>query len=259
MPDASTSIPRKQSDLRPQSIALKWNGDNSIGRLTIGGKLWASVEWSEKRQRWCVEDSEGRCLTHRPSIHGMAASRDEAVALAKAMIVDGRMPSPEAAKAARAEYEQRQQREQAERRKKREQQPAQIRKREEKAEALRRWGDAHWAARTAEKNERQMPALYETLANVFNLSDPELWKSNSFASLRPRLVAHVQAVVAKLVSDIAWAAMNGPTQPFMMYATTEQRKNAAAERQARATREIEDLQRKLDRAREILASIEAGS
>ena len=63
----------KSADLRSRPIVLKWDG-NCIGRLTIGGKHWASVEWSEKRQRWCVEDSEGRCLTHRPSIHGMAAS-----------------------------------------------------------------------------------------------------------------------------------------------------------------------------------------
>jgi hypothetical protein len=244
---------------RPQPIALKWNGDSSIGNLIIGGKLWASVEWSEKRQQWCVEDSEGRCLTHRPSIHGMAASRDEAVALAEAMIRDGRMPSPDAAKAARAEYEERHNRELAERRKKREQQPAQIRKREEKAEALRRLSDAHMAAWRAEEEERQMPALYETLADAFNLRDPELWKSNSFASLRPRLVAHVHAVVAKLVSDIAAVAYHGPTPPFMMYATTEERKNAAAERQARAVRETDELQRKLDRAREILASIEASN
>ena len=154
----------------------------------------------------------------------MAASKDEAVALARAMIVDGRMPSPEAAKAARAEYE-------AERRKKREQQPAQIRKRE----AQRRWSDALWAAMTAEEKERELPTLYETIADVFDLSDPELWKSNSFASLRPRLVAHVQAAVAKLARDIAFEAMHGSR-----------------------TREI-DLQRKLDRAREILAAIEAGS
>jgi hypothetical protein len=34
--------------------------------------------------------------------------------------------------------------------------------------------------------------LYEMLNDVFDFTDPELWKSNSFAALRPRLVIHLR-------------------------------------------------------------------
>lgn len=66
--------------------------------LTIDGELWAAVEWSEKRQRWCMEDAEGRCLKHLSCIHGDAPDRDAASAKAEAMIRDGRMPDPETAR-----------------------------------------------------------------------------------------------------------------------------------------------------------------
>jgi hypothetical protein len=61
------------------------------------------VEWSEKLQVWCIEDSEGRCLSYRGHVNGRTAAKDEAIALAFAMIRDGRMPNPERAKQTRAE------------------------------------------------------------------------------------------------------------------------------------------------------------
>src|SRR5689334_21669362 len=95
MPDAIAADPR-----RSQSLSIEWTGDGLIGRIEIGGRLWCAVEWSEKRQAWCIEDAEGKCLRHAVSIHGQAAAKHDAVALAFEMIRDGRMPSAEKAKAA---------------------------------------------------------------------------------------------------------------------------------------------------------------
>jgi hypothetical protein len=72
-------------------------GPPAIYRLTIGNQLWASVEWSPRRGRWCVEDGVGRCLAHIEHIHGEDVDATNAVRLATAMIRDGRMPTPEEA------------------------------------------------------------------------------------------------------------------------------------------------------------------
>jgi hypothetical protein len=66
--------------------------------LTIGGRLWAEVEWSSKRRMWCVQDACGFCLTHVESIVGQDRDPQAAIRLAKKMIVDGSMPSPEQAR-----------------------------------------------------------------------------------------------------------------------------------------------------------------
>lgn len=63
----------------------------------IGGELWSEVEWSPQRRAWCVQDACGHCLAHCEHIHGVRIDQRTAVALAKAMIRDGRMPSPEQA------------------------------------------------------------------------------------------------------------------------------------------------------------------
>jgi hypothetical protein len=65
--------------------------------LTIGGRLWSEVEWSRSRRAWCVQDAAGHCLTHVESIVGQDRDPQAAIALAKRMIIDGRMPSPEVA------------------------------------------------------------------------------------------------------------------------------------------------------------------
>jgi hypothetical protein len=69
--------------------------------LTIDGKLWSEVEWSSKRGAWCVQDAAGQCLTHVESIVGQDRDPDTALRLARRMIVDGRMPTPEEALARR--------------------------------------------------------------------------------------------------------------------------------------------------------------
>jgi hypothetical protein len=63
--------------------------------LTIGGVLWSEVEWSPSRQHWCIQDAAGQCLTHVEHIVGQDPDVQTAIRLAKRMIVDGRMPTPE--------------------------------------------------------------------------------------------------------------------------------------------------------------------
>ena len=63
--------------------------------LTINGEVWACVEWSPSRRAWCVQDASGRCLAHCDAVHGEHVDAPTAVQLAKTMIRDGRMPTPE--------------------------------------------------------------------------------------------------------------------------------------------------------------------
>jgi hypothetical protein len=55
------------------------------------------VEWSPYRRAWCIQDAAGHCLTHVESIVGQDRDVETAIPLAKRMIVDGRMPTPEQA------------------------------------------------------------------------------------------------------------------------------------------------------------------
>jgi hypothetical protein len=88
-----TTDPRRDGEIEVKFAA----GPPPIYRLTIDGRLWASVEWSPSRRRWCVEDGVGRCLAHVEHIHGEDADAAAAVRLAVAMIRDGRIPTPEQA------------------------------------------------------------------------------------------------------------------------------------------------------------------
>jgi hypothetical protein len=110
---------------REKPISIRWDG--MIGQLTIDGESWGAIEWSPKRGGFCIEDAEGRCLRHKASIRGQAVAKADAIALARAMIRDGRMPSPEEAK---RQYDERRQRE----RKRRAKQPSEIRRREQREE-----------------------------------------------------------------------------------------------------------------------------
>jgi|SRR6516164_3174134 hypothetical protein len=65
--------------------------------LTIGDRLWSEVEWSRSRRAWCIQDAAGHCLTHVEHIVGQDRDPQAAIRLAKKMIVDGSMPSPEVA------------------------------------------------------------------------------------------------------------------------------------------------------------------
>lgn len=65
--------------------------------LTINGRMWSEVEWSPSRKAWCVQDAAGHCLTHVEHIVGQDRDAQTAIRLAKRMILDGRMPTPEQA------------------------------------------------------------------------------------------------------------------------------------------------------------------
>jgi hypothetical protein len=67
--------------------------------LMIDGQMWSEIEWSRDRQAWCVQDAAGHCLTHVEHIVGQDRDPQAAIRLAKRMIVDGRMPAPEEARA----------------------------------------------------------------------------------------------------------------------------------------------------------------
>jgi hypothetical protein len=71
--------------------------------LTIDGEMWGEVEWSHDRQAWCIQDAAGHCLAHVEHIVGQNVDAETAIRLAKGMIVDGRMPSPEEAERRRRE------------------------------------------------------------------------------------------------------------------------------------------------------------
>jgi hypothetical protein len=176
---------------RHKPIEIQWFG--LMGRLLIDGESWGAVEWSDKRQAFCIEDAEGRCLSHHSHIHGADEDKAGAVALAEAMIRDGRMPTPEEARKARTERLKRD-------RERRAKQPSEIKRREARAEHDRlrsAYFQADWEERKAERDE----PLYEVLADALDLTDPELWKSNSFARMRDRLIINVRAAIAELEAD----------------------------------------------------------
>jgi hypothetical protein len=166
------------------------------------------------------------------------------------MIRDGRMPSPEQAFRTRKLGEK-------ERRDKRNQQPAEARRIAERRAREKAWQDAsstHWYA---ERADNAQPPIAEALDEAFDFADPELWKSNSWAMLRPRLVVHQRAVVTNLEQTLAWTVMRAAAQPFSMYAGMEQRKRQREMRQREGDAEARQLQQRLDRAREILRALEA--
>jgi hypothetical protein len=66
--------------------------------LTINREMWSEVEWSRSQQAWCIQDAAGHCLTHVEHIVGQDRDVQAAIRLAKRMILDGRMPSPEEAR-----------------------------------------------------------------------------------------------------------------------------------------------------------------
>jgi hypothetical protein len=76
---------------------FRQSGQVAIYTLSIAGQVWAQVEWSPTRKAWCVQDASGRCLAHCDAIHGQDVDAQTAVALARRMIVDGHMPTPEEA------------------------------------------------------------------------------------------------------------------------------------------------------------------
>jgi hypothetical protein len=87
-----TTDPRRYGVIETR---FRQHGGIATYNLTVNRELWACVEWSSSRRAWCVQDASGRCLAHCDAIHGEHVDAATAVQLAKAMIRDGRMPTPE--------------------------------------------------------------------------------------------------------------------------------------------------------------------
>ena len=79
-------------------------------------------------------------------------------------------------------------------------QPSEIKRREALAERDRLM-HARWEAEDRRQEAEWDEPLYEVVLDTLNLADPDLWKSNSFARLRDRLVVEVRAKIADLESD----------------------------------------------------------
>ena len=109
-----------------------------------------------------------------------------------------------------------------------------------------------WEARA---EDEAAPPLYEALADAFDFADAELWKSNSFAALRPRLVIHLRAVVAKLASDLAHERDRSPNPFCGLGASKERQRKAAAYRKAETEAAISKIEAQLARAQEILTAL----
>jgi ribosomal protein S27AE len=98
-------------------------------------------------------------------------------------------------------------------REKRDRQPAVQRRR---AEAQQRHLEemhamnAEWEAKECEDEAQP---LHEMMHELFDFADPELWKSNSFATLRPRLIIYIQAAVARLEYEQVSARGRGEIAP----------------------------------------------
>jgi hypothetical protein len=86
----------------------------------------------------------------------------------------------------------------------------------------------------AERKNKKATPFYEIFAEAFDLADPDLWKSNSFAMVRPRLLLEVQAVIARLEYELH----EGRTKKYRRWLRDP------------------EAESKLRRAREILALLE---
>jgi hypothetical protein len=88
------------TDMRRHGVIEVIRAGAGVYHLTINGVMWSEVEWSPAKQTWCVQDSCGHCLAHCEHTHGEEIDREAAIRLAKRMISNGTMPSPEEAEAA---------------------------------------------------------------------------------------------------------------------------------------------------------------
>jgi hypothetical protein len=92
-------IPRSASvtDKRRYGVIEVRRRNAETYHLVIDGQMWSEVEWSHDRQAWCVQDAAGHCLAHIEHIVGENRDVETGIRLAKRIIVDGRMPTPEEA------------------------------------------------------------------------------------------------------------------------------------------------------------------
>jgi hypothetical protein len=86
------------TDQRRYGVIEVWRRNAETYHLMIDGQMWSEVEWSHDRQAWCIQDAAGHCLAHVEHIVGQNRDVQTAIRLAKRMIVDGSMPTPEEAR-----------------------------------------------------------------------------------------------------------------------------------------------------------------
>jgi hypothetical protein len=129
-------------------------------------------------------------LSHHSHVHAEDKDKAGALELAQAMIRDGRIPCPEEARRVREQRLERERERRAER-------PSEIARQQLRAEE-ERWTKTYYEAeRKADRAEDEEP-FYELIADVFDLADPELWKRNSFARLRDRLVLSLEREISEI-------------------------------------------------------------
>jgi hypothetical protein len=172
---------------RQQPITITWL-HSKTAHLLIDGLRWSEVEWSAKQQAWCIQDAAGRCLHHHSRIHDQASDKEGAIELAQEMIRDGRLPTPEEAEHAESERL----RAARERRAK---QPSEIRRKQEREARNALWRE-HCDLKY--RQDRQLEPYWSLLADVFDLADPDLWKRNSFAPLREKLILSLKVEITDI-------------------------------------------------------------
>ncbi len=103
----ATKDPRRRAEI---TFNRDRNGPSDLKQfLYINGQMWAEVQWSDQRRMWCIQDACGFCLSHIEHLHLQVPNdvtdnpsqldSTSAINKAKEMIRDGRMPSPEQARA----------------------------------------------------------------------------------------------------------------------------------------------------------------
>jgi hypothetical protein len=65
--------------------------------LTIDGRTWATVGWDSRRRAWVVRDPKGYPPPHLVLSQSESVDSETAVRLARRLIRDGSLPTPELA------------------------------------------------------------------------------------------------------------------------------------------------------------------
>jgi hypothetical protein len=234
MTDAAED-PRRTAEIE---IVREPHGDSQTVYLRIGKELWVEIEYSPERLAWCIQDSQGQCLRHQESIRGTAEDLEVAIDVGRSMIRDGSMPAPE-----EAEYEHKQR--QKARRKansaKREATPLGQERKALRDEQSAIWNEEYELG-VNRPYESRLPLL-ESFFDALDFGDPDLWKSNSLAIFREKLVAEVVGEMLRLRKDLNYQRQR------LVY----QGKPAKARFEAH---QAPPIQSKIDRAAQMLAALD---
>jgi hypothetical protein len=184
--------------------------------------MWAAVEWSPTRKRWCIEDAAGRCLAHVEHQHGEHQDKDAAIALAKDMIRDGRMPSPE--------------------------------------DAERTWQERQDQHRAVLEPLEHPETLFEAVDDFLEVCNADFTRSNSFQRLKAELIRHIRAHRQEIEDSLPdlrsckeEAAEHATRQP-----PNDWHLKYILEHAEEAARKVADAEHKLARANEMLLRLEGG-